>query len=822
MPVSASVVIAPKPAFPKLYRECYRDEGPARMFQKYAGWHDSFSSFTLRAESLEEHRQWRVTSPQGRDMLSNNRSISFAALELSPSALPQGATVGLTHNIWEVKPSNPTDNIPDGFVSIQISFQGTLEALTGRLYLQTGESFHEQGFLSLSSDPGQCVMVRCGQLPSAVRRLALVLYAGSSEIVVKEFRMRRVGAMRRSLARASAIATNHLNHPQLLASKLRKGVRLMQAGGFAGIRDLLRTDARYHDWIRAYDTIDQADRQGMKRYLETATYKPLISILLPVHNAPESFLRKAIESVRSQVYENWELCISDDNSGSESLRSVLQEYANIDSRIKCVFRSDAGHISKATNSAAEMAQGEFLGFLDQDDELREHTLFMVVCELNASAAAEIVFSDEDKITDDGERHSPHFKSNWNRELMLGSNCVCHFTVVRASSFREVGGLRSLCDGAQDWDLILRLSERTTPDKIRHIPHILYHWRTLKSSTACQGAAKPYVTKAQVVAVSEHLKRKGERVAQVEALRDFPMLEVRFAKPDAPPLVTLIVTPPSDYRSLRLCVESLLRRTNYDRQEIIILQNQGCDSPTRSYLSRLVTSESRVKVVQDEGFSSPSCCKNLALKQAQGSVIGFIGSHVRITHGDWLSEMVAQVSREDVAVVGARIVDSKRHVRDAGAFLLDSLSSFFSQDRLQPRNRTYIYRSLLTQEVMAVFGECMLVRRSTLEEVKGLDEGAFPGVFAEIDLCLRIRKAGKRVVYTPYAEVRYDASAAKDEPSKGALHAGIYTLRERWAGIFNRDPFYNPNLDCAGALFELAFPTRARKPWTKIETRGSVA
>jgi hypothetical protein len=288
---------------------------------------------------------------------------------------------------------------------------------------------------------------------------------------------------------------------------------------------------------------------------------------------------------------------------------------------------------------------------------------MMVREMQSHPDADLLFSDEDKITPEGVRHDPYFKSDWNPELLLCHNCVCHFTLVRRELFSRIGGLRSECNGAQDWDLALRVSEHSTRDRIRHIPHILYHWRVIEGSTAKETAAKPYVTAAQIRAVSEHLERRGDSGARVESIPELSMLRVGYAVPQPEPLVTLIIPTHNQHKLLAQCVEGILNGTSYKNIELLVVDNRSDDAKTLQYLQELPDKDSRVRVIKDEGAFNFARINNDAVKHARGIILGFINNDIQVIRPDWLSEQRRCCCWSAIAVPKWHSSARRSHYRD---------------------------------------------------------------------------------------------------------------------------------------------------------------
>jgi GT2 family glycosyltransferase len=650
-------------------------------------------------------------------------------------------------------------------------------------------------------------------LPKRIMGLRLAVFFGDSSVMITSCRIREIGKIHRAVSKGWSLARKILKEPRLYGLYAKKAFRLYQQGGLAALKERVLRAERYPEWVTQYDTISDVERRELGAVSEKLQYKPLISVVMPVYNVPERYLRAVIQSVCKQVYSNWELCIADDNSPNPNVRSIIKEYAERDPRIKYIFRSSNGHIAEATNTAATLASGEFIAFLDHDDELREHALLMMVRELNTHPDADLLYSDEDKISEEGVRHSPHFKSDWNPELLLCQNYVCHFTMVRRSLFAMVGGIRKGFDGAQDWDFVLRASEATSPAKIRHIPHVLYHWRVIDGSTAKATEAKPYVTAAQIKAVSEHLRRKGEIGAEVESLRNISMLRVRYPVPSPEPLVSLIVPTYNQCALLAMCVEGILKRTAYKNIELIVVDNRSDDPETLAYLRELAQ-ESRVVILRDEGEFNFARLNNRAVQVARGDIVGFINNDVQVIEPQWLNEMVSNIVREGVGTVGARLLYPNGTVQHAGVIL--GIGGVANHIMKLTTGFGYFSKAVLAQNFSAVTAACMITRKDVFLNVGGFDEKNFAVAYNDVDLCLKIREAGQLIVYTPYAELVHHESISRgyeDSPEKKArFEREFAAMREKWGKILDQDPYFNPNFSRESLQPECAFPPYHPRPW----------
>lgn len=708
--------------------------------------------------------------------------------------------------------------MPTGTVHIKIALQGACSLVSVRLYYRTTEDFTTHEVLWLVSDNAGRI-AQIAHLPIGIEEFMLVFGAGTQNCTPGDCAMTEIGKLESAVRTYLGVMRYYATNPWILIAKTRRALQLVRREGLGGLRQRLKrlSTPEYGKWIAQFDTLTQDDREALRQESDAFPYRPLVSILLPVKDPPVSFLQQAIESVRHQLYTNWELCIADDNSRCPEVRSLIREYAIRDPRIKLVFRPENGHISEATNSAATIANGQWLGLLDHDDILREHALSCVVREINTFPDTDLLFSDEDKITEEGIRHYPYFKTAWNPELITSHNCVCHFLVVRATLFEHLGGLRSVCDGAQDWDFVLRASERTPPHKIRHIPHILYHWRVHKASTSIEAGVKPYIAAAQIRAVSEHLVRTGNERASVEQIPGIHALRVRYPIPASPPMVSLIVPTRNHLELLRGCIEGLLNRTSYRNIEVLIVDNESDDAEALAWLASIPRQDARVSVLRDKNPFNYSRLNNWAAQHARGSILGFINNDIEVIHPEWLDEMVSHIVRSNIAAVGARLLYPNGTVQHAGVITGIGGVAGHQFKGYHANSLGYFCRARLPQDLSAVTAACMLVRKNVFEEVGGFDAKELAVAFNDVDLCLKIREAGYRVVYTPYAELLHHESASRgyeNSPEKQRrFEQEVQVMKQRWGNRLANDPFYNPNLSLDDERFELA-PSGPRIPWTR--------
>ena len=572
-------------------------------------------------------------------------------------------------------------------------------------------------------------------------------------------------------------------------------------------------DGFYVMWHRQHHELTAADREAIQGRIDQLEQKPLISIVMPTYNTEERWLRAAIESVLKQSYSHWELCIADDCSSDPRVRRILETFLDQDSRIKVHFREKNGHIAAASNSALALASGEYIALLDHDDELSEHALYMVAEEINRFPEADLIYSDEDKINEKGYRCDPYFKSDWNPELFFGHNMISHLGVYRHSLVKDLGGFRTGYEGSQDYDLALRVIERTSPANIRHIPHVLYHWRIIPGSVALNHAEKSYAHEAARRAMRDHFQRRGIEAEVTQTPGEYFLHRIIYPLPTPQPKVTLIIPTRDREGLLRLCVNSLLSDTAYDNFEILIVDNESADPVTLEYFDHIAKNP-RVRVIPYAKHFNFSAINNLGATQTSGDLVGFLNNDLAVLGKDWLSQMVRHALRPEVGVVGAKLYYPNESIQHAGIVLGVQGMAGHVHRELARHHHGYFSRAQLTQCFSAVTGACMIMRRDVFNEVGGFDE-LLPVAFNDIDLCLKIGELGYRVVWNPYAELFHFESASRgtDTGKKQIrLFHEMELMIRRWGEKLVNDPYYNPNLTLELDNFSLSVKPRAMKPW----------
>ena len=565
----------------------------------------------------------------------------------------------------------------------------------------------------------------------------------------------------------------------------------------------------YAEWVRRYDTLTSADRANMRAHQADFPHKPLISVLMPTYNTKPEWLIEAIESVRSQIYPHWELCIADDASPDPAVRPILERYAQDDARIKVIFRPQNGHISAASNSALELVTGEWVALLDHDDLLSENALFWVAHSINANPDLQLIYSDEDKINEIGTRSGPYFKCDWNRDLFYSHNLITHLGVYRTDLVKSLNGFRVGFEGAQDYDLALRYIEKIKENQIHHIPYVLYHWRMHEQSTAQSADAKPYAMQAGEKALNQHLQRIGVNASATMTEHGY---RVRYALPEAPPLVSLIIPTRNGLALMRQCIQSILEKTEYSNYEIIIIDNGSDDVNALEYFKYL-SRNPLIRILRDDGPFNYSALNNAAVMQAKGDLIGLINNDIEVISRDWLSEMVSHALRPGIGAVGAKLWYPDDTLQHGGVVLGIGGVAAHVFKKIPKNSASYFSRSELIQSYSAVTAACLVVQKNVYEQVGGLNEVDLKIAFNDVDFCLRITEAGYRNVWTPFAELYHHESASRgleNTPEKQArFNQEVAYMMERWNNLLLNDPAYSPNLTLEHEDFSLAWPPRTQ-------------
>lgn len=566
-----------------------------------------------------------------------------------------------------------------------------------------------------------------------------------------------------------------------------------------GIRQQERNIA-YENWIRNIEKpLKKEISSKISANIKAFTYKPIISIVLPVYNSDEIFLRKAIFSVINQSYENWELCIIDDKSTKKIIKKILNEFTERDQRIKVAFQKENGGISIATNKAVEMATGEFIGFLDHDDEMEQDALFEIVSELNRGNKLDFIYSDDDKVDENGFRYDPQFKPDWSPELLLSYCYVSHFRVVRKSLFVSLGGFKKEFDGSQDYEFMLRLSEKT--DRVSHIAKILYHWRSLPGSVARSAGEKPLSIERGRKAVQNAIERRGIKGEVVQPLfaekSNLGIYKIKFKSADFNEKVTIIIPTKDNVELLKKCISSIRSKTNYKNYEILVINNNSVENKTYEYLKK----ENIQYIDIKNGYFNFSEINNIAVGKVQTELILFMNNDTEVISSDWLLEMVGTMSLDSkIGAVGARLIYDDKKIQHAGIILgVNGFSAGHANKLLHFENSGYLSYNLAMRNYSAVTAACLLTKKSIFMNAGGFDDINLKVAYNDVDYCLKLLTSGYRIVYNP------DALLYHHEGKTRGFVDDIEELKffkNKWHDLILRDPFFNINLSLNHEQFRI--------------------
>lgn len=601
----------------------------------------------------------------------------------------------------------------------------------------------------------------------------------------------------------------------VLHRKIKRAAEIGRQRGWAGIETHLRQKnfyrrqrSNYQKWIRAVDTLDDSKREKIRQEIEKFERRPLVSVVMPVYNVGEKWLRLCVESVRRQLYENWQLCIADDCSPAPHISRVLEEYAALDKRIKITFRQTNGHISAASNSALELATGEFAALLDHDDELAEHALFHVVREINCFPDTAMIYSDEDLIDQKGRRYAPKFKPDWSLDLFYSLNLITHLSVYRTDVLREIGGFRLGVEGSQDYDLALRFIERISERQIRHIPHILYHWRAIQGSVALSSDEKPYAHERAREALRAHFERTGKSVKVSRSV--YNLHRVEYELPAPAPRVNLIIAADEDFQTTNEAIKKFGENTDYPNLEIVVVAD------SEKLKSELEAANAKEQRTPSMAANAPRALKfivcdkeseaekyNFAARQTSGEILCFVDVNLKPAAKEWLREMAGYACQTAIGATGAKLLYADETTLHGGLIFGAGDLVGIAHHCFPRSDGGYFTRAQLINNFSAVSISCLAARRAVFESVGGFDAENFPNKLYDADFCLRLGRAKNyRIVFTPYAELIKTDAKKRLNLEKNPTAAEKDNFMQKWRETVERDPFYNPNLSKKDASFSI--------------------
>ena len=554
----------------------------------------------------------------------------------------------------------------------------------------------------------------------------------------------------------------------------------------------------YQTWIVQNEPADE-ELENQKKH--KFAKQPKISIVVPLYNTDENFFLELLNSVLVQTYSNWELCFAD---GSQERNDTIYAMCSRCSKVRYRFLGENKGISENTNLAIEMAQGDYIAFLDHDDTLPPFALYEIVKTINDKPETEFIYSDEDKIDEKGERFDPYFKPDFSPETLECHNYITHFVVIKKTLLDQIGKLNSQFDGAQDFDFVLRATENTK--HIDHIPKVLYHWRAHQKSTAKVADTKNYAYEAGVKVIAEHLKQTGKE-AIVKNPGEVPgIYQVKYAV-KGKPKVSILIPNKDYYQGLKKCLKSILTLTTYENYEILILENNSTEKETFAFY-KTIQQNPKIRVLEcKEKEFNYSKIINFGVKNATGDFILQLNNDTKLLTPDWLEILLGYAQNKEIGAVGARLYYPDKSIQHAGIAYGIAGKAGNLLVGLPYGTHDPFGREAATRNVAAVTGACLFCRREIYDEVGFMDETLFKVAFNDVDFCLKILEKGYRVVYNPYIElIHYESKTRgyEDTPEKKArFEEETQNFQTKWNHLLAKgDPYYNPNLSREDGNFRI--------------------
>lgn len=565
--------------------------------------------------------------------------------------------------------------------------------------------------------------------------------------------------------------------------------------------------------------MSHADRVAIEARIERMSVKPLMSVVMPVYNPEPSFLQEAIASVQAQIWPHWELCIADDASPDPRIPALLAKAAAADLRIRWTRRDANGHISAASNSALELARGEWVVLVDHDDRLAPEALYEIAAAAIANPAAQVIYSDEDKIDEHGRRSGPYFKPDLDPDLLLAQNMVNHLGAYRRNLLGTIGGFRMGLEGSQDHDLVLRCLAETGADAFVHIPAVLYQWRRTSAPSSFSQASLDRCTAASRRAVADHLAARGIAADVVPAPLAPAWNRVAYHLPSPAPLVSVIVPTRDRAEFLGPCIRGVLEQTDYPRIEVLIVDNDSVEPATHALFGSL-TADRRVRILRRPGAFNYPALNNVAVQEAHGEILLLLNNDTLVIEPGWLRELVSHAARPGIGAVGAKLLYPDRTVQHGGVLLgmgigTETVAGHYGHGAAENDPGPFGWLAL-TRSVSAVTAACLAVKRADYLAVGGMDETHLRVAYNDVDFCLRLRAAGLRNIFTPHALLLHFESKSRgyeDTPEKLARFAlESRFMRTKWGDVLDSDPFWNPNMCLVDPRHRIAPKPRRARSW----------
>ncbi len=695
-------------------------------------------------------------------------------------------------------------NQHQGWFEVLIVIDAPVKNNKGLIYLDFGSDFSEENTVSIAYQ-SRCLAVKVFKIKRSIVRMRFDPLEIPGRFEIKAFEVNPISEaaakqhMICRLMQDKKFINKSIDDVFSYLGEIEVHKKINQTEALEQTYESLfmaNDNLSYSEWISNVENPSLPSKAEMQADIIDMKRKPLISIIMPTYNTPAVYLKACIDSVLAQAYNHWELCIADDHSPQPHIKELLDHYQKLDKRIKAIYRKENGHISKASNSALELASGNYVALLDHDDLLPPYALYFVALSINQNPAAQIIYSDEDKIDENGLRFDPHFKSDWNPDLFYSQNYISHLGVYKRDVIVKINGFRTGVEGSQDQDLLLRCLPHTQPEYIVHIPKVLYHWRALQGSTALNSGEKSYTTQAGIKALRDYFDAIGRPDVKVGEGQIPNTYRVQWPIPTPQPLVSLLIPTRDKKEITEMAVSSILNKTTYSNYEIIIIDNGSVEPETLAWFKN-IQQNARVRVLSYDKPFNYSAINNFGAKHAKGSLLGLVNNDVEVISPEWLNEMVSHAIRPDIGCVGAKLYYSNGTIQHAGVILGIGGVAGHSHKYFQNKSHGYFSRLCIPQNFSAVTAACLVVRKKIFDQINGLDDINLKIAFNDVNFCLEVGRLGYRNLWTPYAELFHHESVSRgteDNPEKIKRFKGeIAFMQNKWKNELNVDKYYSPNL-----------------------------
>jgi len=707
---------------------------------------------------------------------------------------------GKTHSIYLIP--KDTRIFPRGLVVFKFKLKVNEDTAAPYLKIDPGAGFSSEYTIALPYDKNTDEQELLLELPPYCKLLQLEMSPVAINFLIKDVIVKE---------------TNFFNAAWYLKTKFNFGISdILHALFIRKLPGVQRTRAdksSYADWQHAYSCLYKDDKTAINNHIKTLNDPPLFSLFLNIDSEYPELLEQCIKSLQNQLYQKWELLVTTKQSPDAHVTFVLNNYERNDERVKIIIDKNTSPITYDFTNALQQAKGQYCIFLEYKDILTEHALYMFACNIQTNIDAKIIYSDYDHVNQYGTLSDPHFKPDWNYDFFLGKNYLQYLTCYKSDILTPALNTGITDPFTQISHLHLFLTDKLDTLEISHIPYVLLHHRKNITATENQHSNEQ---QHDMNAINTHLQCTNQLAAASPVKTGF---WIRRTVPEPQPLISLIVLTRDRVALLSNCIQGLLEKTSYKNIEIIIVDNGSSEAATLSFMDA-IAKDTRVRILKRDADFNFSELNNFAVEYANGDYIGLINNDISVIEPHWLDEMMSHIIRENVGVVGAKLLYENDTLQHAGVII--GLGGVAGHNfRHEPgHSRGYDDRLGLCQELSCVTAACLVTKKSVYQKVGGLDDLNLRIAFNDVDFCLKVRELGLKVIWTPFAELYHLESASRgSDLSKENIHRwnAEYTfMRGKWKHVLEADPFYNPNLAITDEDFSLAHPPRLIHPWERYK------